>query len=92
MASADSCRLSLASRPGLPLLVAWRQVSPGKDVDFPCTLASFTALALDCIGLRCHLPARPAAQPLYEVRVPQVAGLPPASSRPRLAATPLPLA
>jgi len=64
MASADPCRLSPASRPGLPLLVARRQVSPGKNVDFPCTLAPFTALALDCIGLRCLSPTRPAAQPL----------------------------
>jgi hypothetical protein len=63
MASADSCRLSLASRPGLPLVMARRQVSPGKNVDFPCTLAPFTALALDCIGLHCPLPTRPTAQP-----------------------------
>ncbi len=44
-------------------LSAQRQVSPGKNVDFPCTLAGFTALALDCLGLRCHLPTRPTARP-----------------------------
>ena len=63
MASADSCRLSLTSQPGLPF-PAWRQVSPGKNADFPCTLAPFTALALGRIGLRCFLPTRPASQPL----------------------------
>jgi hypothetical protein len=30
--------------------VARQQVSPGKFVDFPCTLAQFTASALDCSG------------------------------------------
>ena len=29
------------------------QISPGKNVDFPCTLAPFTASALGRIGLRC---------------------------------------
>jgi len=63
MASADSCSLSPTSRLELPSQTAWQQVSPGKCVDFPCTLAPFTALALDCIGLRCLLPTRPASQP-----------------------------
>ena len=40
-----------------------QQVSPGKNVDFPCTLAPFTAPTLDCIGLRCLLPTRPIARP-----------------------------
>ena len=31
------------------------QVSPGKNIDFPCILLGFTILALDCIGLRCLL-------------------------------------
>ena len=67
------------------------QTSPGKNADFPCTPALFTALALGRIGLRCYLPTRPASQP-HRVRVPQVAGLLPASSRLRLTTTPLPSA
>ena len=67
------------------------QTSPGKHADFPCTPALFNVLALGRIGLRCYLPTRPASQP-HRVRVPQVAGLLPASSRPRLATTPLPSA
>jgi len=63
MASADSCSLSPTSRLGLPSQTAWQQVSPGKNVDFPCTLAPFTALALDCIGLHCLWPTHPASQP-----------------------------
>jgi hypothetical protein len=39
---------------------AGRQVSPGKNADFPCNLAPSTLSALDCIRLRCHWPARPA--------------------------------
>ena len=92
MASADSCRLNPTSRLGLPSQMARRQVSPGKNVDFPCTLAPFTALTLDCMGLHCLLPARPISTASHEVRVPQVAGLPPASSRPHLTVTPLPSA
>ena len=71
---------------------AWQQVSPGKNADFPCTLAPFTLSALDCIGLRCYLPARPADPASYGVRVPQSADLPPASFAPHLAVTHLPLA
>ena len=67
------------------------QTSPGKNADFPCTPALFTVLALGRIGLRCYLPTRPASQP-HRVRVPQVAALLPASSRPRLTTTPLPSA
>ena len=52
MASADSCFLYDTSRPRLPF-PAWLQVSPGKNVDFPCALAGVTALAFDCIRLRC---------------------------------------
>ena len=92
MASADSCVLSPTSRWGLPSWAAWPQVSPGKNVDFPCTLAPFTAPPFDRIGLHCLWPARPSGTASDGVRVPQVAGLPPASSRPRLAATPLPSA
>ena len=82
MASADSNSLSPTSRLGLPSQTARQQVSPGKNVDFPCTLASFTTPALDCIGLRCLLPTRPTGMASHEVRVPQVAGLLPASFRP----------
>jgi hypothetical protein len=92
MASADSCHLNPASRPGLPSQTAWRQVSPGKCSGFPRTLASFAASALTYSGLRCFWPARPADTASYEVRLPQVAGLPPASSRPHLTVTPLPSA
>ena len=63
MASADSCFLNDTSRYRLPF-PAWLQVSPGKNVDFPCALAEFTALAFDCIGLRCQLPTRPTVRPL----------------------------
>ena len=31
-------------------LIVGRQVSPGKNVDLPCTLAQFTASTLDCSG------------------------------------------
>ena len=50
MASADSCRLSPTSRLGLPSQTAWQQVSPGKNVDFPCTLAPFTTQPLIASG------------------------------------------
>jgi len=73
-------------------LPAWQQVSPGKNIGFPCTLAAFTLPALDRIGLRCSLPTRPAGLASHSVRVPQVAGLLPASFRPHLAMTPLPSA
>jgi hypothetical protein len=39
---------------------AGRQFSPGKNADFPCNPAPSTLPALDYIGLRCPLPARPA--------------------------------
>ncbi len=62
MAPADFCRLSLTSRSGLPF-PASRQTSPGKNADFPCTPAPFSASALGRIGLRCYWPTRPASQP-----------------------------
>ena len=70
---------------------AWQQVSPGKNADFPCTLAPSTLSALDCIGLRCSMPACPADPASYGVCVPQSAVLPPASFAPHLAVTHLPL-
>jgi hypothetical protein len=73
-------------------LIARRQVSPGKNADCPCALAAFTPSAFDCCGLHGHLPTRPTDEASYAVRVPPAAGLPPASSRLRLAVTPLPLA
>ena len=45
-------------------LLAGRQASPGKNVDFLCIPVPFTVSALDCFGLRCHLPTRPTSQPL----------------------------
>jgi hypothetical protein len=91
-ASADFCRLNQTSQPGLPVFFsAWRQISPGKSVDFPCAPASFTASALGRFGLRCFLPSRPASQP-HEIRVPPVAGLPSASFRRHFAMMPLPSA
>jgi len=49
MASADPCRLSPASQPGLPskLPTAWQQVSPDKNAGCPRIPARFTALPLD---------------------------------------------
>jgi hypothetical protein len=90
MASAHSCHLTPASRPGLPSQTAWRQVSPGKCIAFPRILAPLTTSVLTYFGLRCLWPARPTDTVSYEVRVPQVAGFPPASSRPHLAVTLLP--
>jgi hypothetical protein len=89
MASADPCPLSPTSRLGLPLLVAWRQVSRGKPDRLPCTPAGFTSVPLGGYGLRCLLPARPVTSASYPVSVRQVAVLLHASFRPRLAATPL---
>jgi hypothetical protein len=66
---------------------AWQQVSPGKNADFPCTPAPSTLSAFDCIGLRCHWPARPTDPASYGVCVPQGAALPPASFAPHLAVT-----
>ena len=63
LASADPCCLSLVSQPGLPF-PARQQVSPGKFIDFPRILAGFTALAFDCLGLRCFVPTHPTSRPL----------------------------
>ena len=41
-------QLGLSAKVTTP--VARQQVSPGKNVDFLCTLAQFTASALDCTG------------------------------------------
>src|SRR5512139_4079232 len=71
-------------------LLAGSQASPGKNVDFPCIPVAFTRPTLDCMGLRCSLPTRPVGLASYALRVPQVAVLLPASSRPHLTMTPLP--
>ncbi len=68
---------------------------------FPASLPHLPHQPLTYFGLRCHRPARPTVVASHEVRVPlrrspesfgQVAGLPPASSRPHLTVTPLPSA
>ena len=59
---------------------------------FPASLPHLPHQPLTCFGLRCSWPARPTDTASHEVRVPQVAGLPPASSRPHLTVTPLPSA
>ena len=59
MASADSCRLNPASRPGLPSQTARRQVSPGKNIDFPRTLAAFTTSPLDLLRASLFLASSP---------------------------------
>ena len=93
MASADPCRLSPASQPGLPS--TYQRLGnrspqiralavPASLPDLPlCLLMAWTS------WLVAHSSRLTAS---YRVRVPQVAVLPPASFRPRLAATPLPLA
>jgi hypothetical protein len=93
MASADPCRLSPVSQPRLPSNVQRpgnrspqiRALTiPAYLPDLPlCPLMAWTS------WLHAHSSGLTAS---YRVRVPQVAVLPPASSGPRLAATPLPLA
>ncbi len=71
--SQDPCHFNPISQSGLPTSVRW-QVSPGKSIDFRCTLVPFTALAFESgrrlpyhrIGLHCLMPARPPLQPLME--------------------------
>jgi hypothetical protein len=59
---------------------------------FPASLPHLPHQPLTYFGLRCFWPARPTDTASHEVRVPQVAGLLPASSRPHLTVTPLPSA
>jgi len=84
MTSADFCRFSRASRPGLPstqVLSAGhiRQTSPGKSDNFPPTPAAFTAIPLGSIGLCLVLQARPNMTASPAVRGPRVGILPRAS-------------
>ena len=65
------------------------QTSRGKSDRLHRTPAGSTALAFDGSGLRDQLSARPTKDASYPVSVRQVAVLFHASSRPRLAATPL---
>src|SRR4051794_35937009 len=65
------------------------EISRGKFDRLPRTPAGFTAPVFDDLGLRSHLPARPAGTASYPVLVDQVAVLLHASFRPRLTATPL---
>jgi len=90
MASADPCRLNLASLPGLldsrtaglPRQEHWLSLHPRRVYCFGAWL-HWASLSF------ANSPGRTASYPL---RVPRAAGLPPASSRPHLAVTPLPSA
>jgi len=66
------------------------QISPDKNVYFPCTTASFTVHSK--LGALSSGADSPKGSASYDVSVRRLAGLPPASFRPRLAATPLPWA
>ena len=91
MASADSCRLSPVLRQELRLAPHDDRSPQIRTLTFSahlpdlrlCPLMAWTSWYL------AHSSERTAS---YRVRVPQVAGLPRASFRPCLAATPLPLA
>ena len=63
-------------------------------LDFPCTLVAFTSQALDCTGLRCLMPTRPASRPLigFVFLKLQVCRQLCEASRPHLTMTPLLLA
>ena len=67
-----------------------KQVSPDKNVNFRCTTASFTVSpapwALTCCAVL------PGDSALYDISVRRPTSLPPASFRPHLTVTPLPLA
>src|SRR4029077_7060865 len=65
------------------------QASRGKFNRLPRVPAGSTVPALDGCGLRGSRPARPAGSASHPISVRQAAGLLHASSRPRLAATPL---
>src|SRR5690606_23077641 len=62
-----------------------RQTSPGKDADLRPAPAPSTAPPFGSLGFCCGSPAHPSGTASYEVRVPRVVALPPASSRFRLA-------
>ena len=68
------------------------ETSPDKSSNRPRTPAASTLRPLDDHGLRRALPARPGRPAFYAVRVPRVAGSPPASFPPHLAVTRLPSA
>ncbi len=95
MASADSCPHP-SRHVAIPLVWLFQtdeQVSQGKTRLFPPGLAGFTKVCVRMvIGRRHPLLACPATPAFYPVSVRRVRLLPPASSRPRLAATPLLLA
>src|SRR6266550_1735454 len=65
------------------------QTSRDKTDRLQRATAGSTTSTLDGFGLRCHWPARPALYASYPVLVHRLASLLHASSRPRLAATPL---
>ena len=89
-AVADSCVPIGSPRGSLsPQQQDRTQTSRGKSDRLHRTPAGSTALAFDGSGLRDQLSARPTKDASYPVSVRQVAVLFHASSRPRLAATPL---
>jgi hypothetical protein len=82
----------LSSQPNFPVGVALRRDDWPPQIralTVPAPLPHLLPPALDCIGLYEMLPTRPTDEASDAVRVPPVAALPPASSRPRLAVTPL---
>ena len=90
MPSADVCVPIRSPHGSLsPLLRDRTQISRGKSDRLHRTPAGSTALALDGSGLCDQLSARPTKDASYPVAVRQVAALIHASSRPRLATTPL---
>ncbi len=91
MASADSCSLSLVSRPGLPFLGPGNRSPQVRTLTFPASLPHLLLWLLVASGF-IVIANSPSLTASYWVRVPQVAGLPPASSGPHLAVTPLPSA
>lgn len=67
-----------------------KQISPDKNIGFPCTAAAFTVAPW--IGVSCRLAHSPRASAFYAISVRQLAGLLAASSARSLAVTHLPFA
>jgi len=91
MASADPCRLCRPFRGGLPVVWPGDRSPQIRTLAVPASLPDLPLRPL--MARTSRLLARSSRLTAsYRVRVPQVAVLPPASSGPRLAATPLPSA
>jgi hypothetical protein len=97
MSTADACAGYLVNRVNLfrPLLINLlsrdMQISPDKNMSFPCTNAAFT-LSLEPVGFARVVPARPGAKPSMRFLFVISHVCAPASFRPLLAETPLPSA